>query len=99
MAWLYLCQREYRPRWIVSSFPTHRIISDRLGLEGLIEFKKDVHTFDPEDYAITLPTENGNVTVSVFDKVSVAISIEKDKSTQRAKVKMELVKPVNSSSL
>ncbi|KAJ9101817.1 hypothetical protein QFC21_003156 [Naganishia friedmannii] len=70
-----------------------------LGLEGLIEFKKDIHTFDPEDYAITLPTDKGDVTVSVFDKVSVSISIEKDKSTQRAKVKMELVKPVNSSSL
>jgi exosome complex exonuclease DIS3/RRP44 len=74
-------------------------VNDRLGLEGLIEFKKDVHKFDPEEYAIALPTEKGEVVVSVFDKVKVAISIEKDKSTQRAKVKMELVKPVSSASL
>ncbi|GHJ89926.1 hypothetical protein NliqN6_6328 [Naganishia liquefaciens] len=71
----------------------------QLGLEGLIEFKKDVHTFDPEDYSISLPTDKGDVVVSVFDKVRVAISIVKDKSTHRAKVKMEMIKPVASATL
>jgi exosome complex exonuclease DIS3/RRP44 len=71
----------------------------RLGLEGLIEFKKDVHKFDPEEYSISLPTAKGDVVVSVFDKVTVAISIVKDKATQRAKVKMELIKPVASATL
>jgi exosome complex exonuclease DIS3/RRP44 len=46
-----------------------------------------------------LPTAKGDVVVSVFDKVTVAISIVKDKATQRAKVKMELIKPVASATL
>jgi exosome complex exonuclease DIS3/RRP44 len=59
-------------------------------------FKKDTHTFDPENYTITLPHGNGEVTVGVFDKVVVEVSIEKDVNTQRGKVKMVLVEPVRS---
>lgn len=76
--------------------------SSRLGIEGLITFKKDQHTFDPENYCITLPspTEGGqDVTLAVFDKVTVNIAVEKDRNTQRGKVKMTLVEPIDSSGL
>ena len=62
----------------------------------MITFKKDQHEFDPENYCITLP---GDVTLAVFDKVTVNISVEKDRNTQRGKVKMTLVDPIDSSSL
>lgn len=72
---------------------------DRLGIEGLVTFKRDVK-FDQEQYTITLQDLNGkDVTIRIFDKVVVSISVEKDKNTQRGKVKMSLVKPVDTSSL
>jgi exosome complex exonuclease DIS3/RRP44 len=72
----------------------------RLGLEGLITFKKDTHTFDPEDYSITIPQAGGKgVKVSVFDAITVEVSIEKDPNTQRGKVKMVMVKPISSEGL
>lgn len=80
----------------------------RLGIEGLVTFKKDQHSFDPENYCITLPegglTEDGQpqgnmVKLAVFDKVTVSIRVEKDINTQRGKVRMELVSPVQSSGL
>ena len=66
----------------------------RLGLEGLATFKQDVD-FDAENYAVTI---NG-VRISVFDRVSVVIEVEKDKNTQRGKVKMTLAEPVSSAGL
>ena len=57
-------------------------------------FKKDMQ-FDAENYTITV----GSTTIAVFDKVSVRISVEKDKNTQRGKVKMSLVHPIDSSGL
>jgi exosome complex exonuclease DIS3/RRP44 len=36
------------------------------------------------------------VQLAVFDKVAVRITVEKDLTTQRGKVKMTLVEPVNS---
>jgi exosome complex exonuclease DIS3/RRP44 len=39
------------------------------------------------------------VTISVFDKVVVNIEVEKDKNTQKGKVKMTLVHPINSRAL
>jgi len=71
---------------------------DRLGLEGLVVFKRDLK-FDPENYMITVPGPSGEAKISVFDKVVVKIEVEKDKNTQRGKVKMTLVSPINSNGL
>ena len=62
-------------------------------------FKRDVK-FDAEKYTVTLPVPGvgaGEVTIAVFDKVVVNIEVEKDKNTQRGRVKMTLVHPVDSS--
>ncbi|THH07194.1 hypothetical protein EW145_g3547 [Phellinidium pouzarii] len=74
-----------------------------LGLEGLVMFKRETK-FDAENYTITIPVPKGkgkaaDVTISVFDKVTVRISVEKDKNTQRGTVKMTLVAPVDSTGL
>jgi hypothetical protein len=70
---------------------------DRLGLEGLITFSKDSHEYDAEQYQLAVPNSEGNkVDISVFDTVVVDISLEKDKQTQRSKVKMALVSPADS---
>ncbi|KAI6042332.1 hypothetical protein EDC04DRAFT_3058671 [Pisolithus marmoratus] len=71
-----------------------------LGLEGLVMFKQDVR-FDAENYTVTLPSQTGGgeVTIALFDKVKVRIDVEKDKNTQRGRVKMTLVSPVDSSAL
>jgi len=72
---------------------------NRLGIEGLVTFKKETK-FDPDLYNITIPgADCKDVTISVFDKVTVSISVEKDRNTQRGKVKMTLVKPVDSKGL
>lgn len=72
-----------------------------LGLEGLVMFKRDVQ-FDADNYTVTLPTPlaaTREVTIAVFDKVKVRIAVEKDKNTQRGRVKMTLVSPVDSSGM
>lgn len=62
-------------------------------------FKKDIK-FDADNYTISVPGKDGvDVQISVFDKVSVRIEVEKDKNTQRGKVKMTLVEPIDSRSL
>ena len=62
-------------------------------------FKRDTQ-FDAENYTITVPssstTGSKDVTISVFDKVVVDVAVEKDKNTQRGRVKMTLVSPVDS---
>ena len=65
-----------------------------MGIEGLIRFKKDVD-FDAENYVIEVLGSQ----VAVFDKVRVRIEVEKDRNTQRGKVKMTLVGPVDTGSL
>lgn len=77
------------------------VFVSKLGLEGLITFKKDSHAFDPENYSISIPRADdaGQVTVSVFDKITVEVGIEKDPNTQRGKVKMVMLEPVNSGNL
>ncbi|CAL1698566.1 unnamed protein product [Somion occarium] len=70
----------------------------RLGIEGLVMFKREIQ-FDADKYTITVPSDNGDTTISVFDKVTVRIEVEKDANTQRGKVKMTLVNPINSSAL
>lgn len=69
-----------------------------MGLEGLVTFKRDVQ-FDADNYTVTLPTSTREVTIAVFDKVKVRIGVEKDKNTQRGRVKMTLVSPVDSSGM
>lgn len=57
-------------------------------------FKKEIK-FDAENYAIAVPGEGGGeVVIAVFDKVVVDIEVEKDKNTQRGKVRMTLASPV-----
>lgn len=68
-------------------------------------FKKDVQ-FDADNYTVTLPSSTFSSssalgmketkTVAVFDKVVVRIEVEKDRNTQRGKVKMTLAEPVDS---
>jgi len=71
----------------------------QLGLEGLVTFKRDVQ-FDADNYTLTVPSgEAAPVAISVFDKVKVRIEVEKDKNTQRGRVKMTLVSPVDSRGL
>jgi len=65
----------------------------RLGLEGLVMFKEETK-FDADSYTLTVhdSVESGKERVlSVFDRVKVEISVEKDLNTQRGKVKMKLV--------
>jgi exosome complex exonuclease DIS3/RRP44 len=61
-------------------------------------FKKDME-FDSDAYTVTLRTPQGPVTVAVFDKVKVNITVETDKNTQRGKVHMTLAAPVDSRNL
>ncbi|KZP33106.1 RNB-domain-containing protein [Athelia psychrophila] len=78
------------------------VFVSKLGIEGLVMFKRDTQ-FDAENYTITVPSSSPNgpedVTISVFDKVVVDIEVEKDKNTQRGRVKMTLVSPVDSRAL
>ncbi|KAF9073535.1 RNB-domain-containing protein [Rhodocollybia butyracea] len=74
------------------------VFVSKLGIEGLVTFKRDTQ-FDAENYTITVPSAKGDVKISVFDQVVVRIEVEKDKNTQRGKVKMTLVEPVDSSAL
>lgn len=75
------------------------VFVSKLGIEGLVMFKRD-NQFDADNYTITVPSGGGkDVTISVFDKVEVSIEVEKDKNTQRGRVKMTLVHPVDSRSL
>jgi exosome complex exonuclease DIS3/RRP44 len=65
----------------------------RLGLEGLVMFKGETK-FDADSYTLTAPATypgEKELSLSVFDKVKVEISVEKDRNTQRGKVKMILV--------
>ena len=67
--------------------------SHRLGIEGIVMFKGEPK-YDAENYTLTVPSpENEDVTIAVFDKVTVEIEVEKDKNTQRGKVKMTLIDP------
>ena len=63
--------------------------SYRLGIEGLITFKGQIE-YDADSYRITAPSPTGKRTITVFDKIKVKISVEKDRSTQRGKVRMDL---------
>ncbi|KAK4702251.1 hypothetical protein P7C70_g3973, partial [Phenoliferia sp. Uapishka_3] len=76
------------------------VFVSQFGLEGLVTFKRE-NEFDAEKYEISVPSDasdpNGpTVRIGVFDKVMVEISVEKDRNTQRGRVVMTLVEPVNS---
>uniref|UniRef100_A0A0W0FZA6 Ribosomal RNA-processing protein 44 n=1 Tax=Moniliophthora roreri TaxID=221103 RepID=A0A0W0FZA6_MONRR len=68
------------------------VFVSKLGIEGLVTLKHNLHTFDADNYTITI----GEKKIKIFDKVVVKIEVEKDKNTQRGKVKMTLVEPVDS---
>ncbi|KAF9043793.1 RNB-domain-containing protein [Hymenopellis radicata] len=74
------------------------VFVSKLGIEGLVMFKRDTK-FDADNYTITVPSSDGEVQIAVFDKVVVNIEVEKDRNTQRGKVKMTLVEPIDSRSL
>ncbi|KAG8744793.1 exosome catalytic subunit dis3 [Ceratobasidium sp. 414] len=74
------------------------VFVSKLGIEGLVTFK-DEKEFDPESYAVTLPTPKGDAKVAVFDRVKVKIWVEQDKNTLRGKVKMSLLSPVDSTGM
>ncbi|PSS31962.1 hypothetical protein PHLCEN_2v2289 [Hermanssonia centrifuga] len=76
------------------------VFVSKLGIEGLVTFKRETQ-FDADNYVITVPSSEsrGQTTIAVFDKVRVQIEVEKDRNTQRGKVKMTLIHPVNSSAL
>ncbi|TFY71746.1 hypothetical protein EVG20_g1249 [Dentipellis fragilis] len=77
------------------------VFVSKLGIEGLVMFKRDVQ-FDAEEYTVTVPASATNakdVKISVFDQVTVNIEVEKDKNTQRGKVKMTLIHPIDSRAL
>ena len=86
--------------------PIIKYLPIRLGLEGLVKFKRDTQ-FDAENYTISVPSggvggsvvNDAATTIAVFDKVVVRIEVEKDKNTQRGRVKMTLVEPVDSNGL
>jgi exosome complex exonuclease DIS3/RRP44 len=73
----------------------------RLGIEGLVTFKREIR-FDADNYTLTIPSSGPggkDIEIAVFDKVMVNIEVEKDKNTQRGKVKMCLLKPIDSSNM
>ncbi|GAA6054375.1 hypothetical protein JCM3770_003344 [Rhodotorula araucariae] len=75
------------------------VFVSQFGLEGLVTFKRDLE-YDAESYEITADNAHGEkVTIGVFDKVEVEIGVEKDRNTQRGKVVMHLVDPVDSRGL
>ncbi|KAJ6569587.1 hypothetical protein B0H19DRAFT_1136142 [Mycena capillaripes] len=81
------------------------VFVSKLGIEGLVMFKRDLTQFDADNYTVTIPgsstavSGDEDVTISVFDKVVVNIEVEKDKNTQKGKVKMTLVHPIDSRAL
>ncbi|KAJ6573965.1 hypothetical protein DFH09DRAFT_384346 [Mycena vulgaris] len=81
------------------------VFVSKLGIEGLVMFKRDLTQFDADNYTVTIPgsstavSGDDDVTISVFDKVVVNIEVEKDKNTQKGKVKMTLVHPIDSRAL
>ncbi|GAA5882413.1 hypothetical protein JCM1840_000408 [Sporobolomyces johnsonii] len=77
------------------------VFVNQFGLEGLVTFKRDLE-YDAETYEIVVPDkdkEGNKVKIGVFDKVTVEIGVEKDKNTQRGKVVMSLIDPVDSRGL
>ncbi|KAH9977177.1 hypothetical protein BGW80DRAFT_1443481 [Lactifluus volemus] len=77
------------------------VFVSKLGIEGLITIKRETR-FDADNYTFTIPSsgvQGNDIEIAVFDKVTVSIEVEKDKNTQRGKVKMSLMKPIDSSDM
>lgn len=54
----------------------------------------ETNQFDADNYTTTVPSVDSQVQISVFDKV-VVDEVERDKNTQREKVVMRMVSPVD----
>ena len=72
----------------------------KYGLEGLITFPSKAGDavacdLDAENYTVSIPAALSglakDVKLGVFDRCTVAIGVEKDRATQRKRVRMELV--------
>lgn len=79
------------------------VFVSQFGLEGLVTFKRE-NKYDADTYEISIPSDPSEpdgaaVRIGVFDKVLVEISVEKDRNTQRGKVTMALIEPVDSRGL
>ncbi|KAK4050698.1 exosome catalytic subunit dis3 [Microbotryomycetes sp. JL201] len=78
------------------------VFVSQFGLEGLVMFKRE-NEYNAETYELSVPATDDNgsdkVVLGVFDRVKVEISVEKDRNTQRGKVIMTLVEPVDSRAL
>lgn len=64
----------------------------------MVTFKREIK-FNADKYTLTIASSGPggeDVEIAVFDKVTVKIEVEKDKNTQRGKVKMCLLKPIDS---
>jgi exosome complex exonuclease DIS3/RRP44 len=99
---VFLCQSQLTFAFFVSSLIMLISGFSRLGIEGLVMFKRDTQ-FNAENYTITVPSSSSSMdqmkTIAVFDKVKVRIEVEKDKNTQRGRVKMTLIHPIDSRDL
>lgn len=92
-------QGEYKIReqaYVIRAFRNGvSVFVHRYGLEGLITFRKTGCEFDAENYSVFVPASvsglQKDVRLGVFDQCEVFIGVQKNKSTQRSKVKMELV--------
>ncbi|EGF98200.1 uncharacterized protein MELLADRAFT_54248 [Melampsora larici-populina 98AG31] len=76
------------------------VFVSQYGLEGLIKFKNE-NEYDADRYEITIPTrsEDKKVIIGIFDRVMVEITTEQDRFTQRGRVKMSLIEPIESEKL
>ncbi|KAH9815278.1 hypothetical protein DFH28DRAFT_1027175 [Melampsora americana] len=75
------------------------VFVSQYGLEGLIKFKKE-NEYDPDRYEISIPTSKSEkVVIGIFDRVIVEITTEQDRFTQRGRVKMSLIEPIESEKL
>lgn len=87
--------REEAEAFVIRAFRNGvSVFVSKYGLEGLITFK-EACDYDADRYVVKVPAATSglgkDLELGVFDRCNVAIGVKKDRSTQRKKVKMELV--------
>jgi exosome complex exonuclease DIS3/RRP44 len=96
-----MCSSQSRYRFFILRGRALTYSTRRLGIESLVTFKRETK-FSADNYTLTIASSGPggeDVEIAVFDKVTVNMEVEKDKNTQRGKVKMWLVKPIDSSDM